>query len=105
MKLRTEDNVLVMKGRDRGKQGRVTQIFPKQGKVMVEGVNIVTKHQKATGNVRQAGRIQKELPLYAANVMLMCTHCARPTRAVFRVLADGTKARVCTREGCKEVIE
>ena len=105
MKLRAEDRVLVIKGRDRGKQGRVTQVTPKHGKVTVEGINVVTKHQKAAGAARQGGRIQKEMPLPAANVMLVCTHCARPTRVVLRKLADGTKARVCAREGCKEVIE
>ena len=62
MKLRVEDNVMVIKGRDRGKQGRVTQIFHKEDKVMVEGMNIVSRHTKATGGVRQAGIIQKELP-------------------------------------------
>lgn len=105
MKLRNEDNVLVIKGRDRGQQGRVTQIFPKQGKVLVEGVNVVVRHTKPAGTVRQAGIIQKEMPLPAANVMLVCTHCNRPTRVRSVVLADGTKARVCTRQGCKEVIE
>jgi large subunit ribosomal protein L24 len=105
MKIRAEDNVLVIKGRDRGKQARVTRIFPKQGKIMVEGVNVVTRHTKPTGTVRQAGRIQKEMPMQASNVMLVCTHCGRPTRISSRVLADGTKARVCTRQGCGEVIE
>ena len=105
MKLRTEDRVLVIKGRDRGKQGRVTQVNPKDSKVTVEGINVVTKHQKAAGAARQGGRIQKEMPLSVANVMLLCTHCARPTRVALKTLTDGTKARVCAREGCKEVIE
>jgi large subunit ribosomal protein L24 len=72
---------------------------------MVEGVNMVTRHTKPSGTVRQAGRIRKEMPLQACNVMLVCTHCSRPTRVRSSVLADGTKARVCTREGCGEVIE
>lgn len=103
MRLRSEDTVLVIKGRDRGKQGRIQQVFPHQGRVLVEGVNIVKKHTKASGAVRQAGIIQKELPMPAANVMLICAHCNRPTRIGIKVLADATKARTCTR--CQEVIE
>ena len=105
MKLRAEDNVLVIKGRDRGKQGKVIQTLSGKGKVLVEGVNVVVRHTKPTGTVRQAGIIQKEMPIQVANVMLMCTHCNSPTRVALTVLADGTKARVCTRPDCKEVIE
>jgi large subunit ribosomal protein L24 len=103
VRLRTEDNVLVIKGRDRGKSGRVQQIFPKANRVLVEGVNIVFRHTKASPNVRQAGIIQKESPVRAENVMLICTHCSQPTRIGSRTLAAGTKARVCSQ--CKEVIE
>ena len=103
MRLRSDDNVLVIKGRDRGKQARIQQVFPEQNKVLVEGVNMVKRHTKATGGVRQAGIIQKELPVDAANLMLVCIHCSRPTRIGTRILADGTKARVC--KLCQEVIE
>ena len=103
MRLRSNDNVLVLKGRDRGKVGRIQQIFPKHDKVLVEGVNIVLRHTKATGQARQAGIIQKELPITASNVMAICMHCTRPTRIGYRVLADETKARVCKK--CQEVIE
>ena len=103
MRLRANDTVLVIKGRDRGKQARIQQTLPRENKVLVEGVNVVNRHTKPTGNIRQAGIIQKELPIQAANVMLVCTHCTRPTRVISRTLADGTKARVCN--NCKEVIE
>ncbi len=103
MRLRSEDTVLVIKGRDRGKQGRIQQVFPHQGRVLVEGVNIVKKHTRASGTIRQAGIIQKELPMPAANVMLICAHCNRPTRIGIKVLADATKARTCPRG--QEVIE
>lgn len=105
MKLRTSDNVLVIKGRDRGKQGSITQVLLDKQKVIVEGVNVVVRHTKATGAVRQGGIIRKEMPMHSANVMLICTHCNRPTRVGSRRLADGTKSRVCTRQGCREVIE
>ncbi len=103
MKVRTNDTVLVTKGRDRGKQGQVQRTFPAEGKVVVEGMNMVKRHAKATRGARQAGIIDKEMPMRAANVVLMCTHCNRPTRVAFRFLADGTKARVCKK--CQEVIE
>jgi large subunit ribosomal protein L24 len=103
MHLRSNDTVLVIKGRDRGKQGRIQQVFSKDNRVLVEGVNIVLRHTKATGQVRQAGIIQKELPIHAANVMAICTNCNLPTRIATRILADGTKARICKK--CQEVIE
>jgi large subunit ribosomal protein L24 len=103
MKLRSNDNVMVIKGRDRGKQGRITQAFPKENKVLVEGVNTVMRHTKPTSTMRQAGIIQKELPIPVSNVILICTHCNRPSRLTSRILADGTKARTC--KNCEEVIE
>jgi len=103
MRLHRDDSVLVIKGRDRGKVGRIQKTFPDKNKVVVEGVNVVFRHTKSTGGIRQAGIIQKELPVNAANVMLLCMHCNHPTRINARTLADGTKARVCDR--CEEVIE
>ena len=103
MRVRSNDTVLIVKGKDRGKQGRVQKVFTKESKVLVEGVNIVKRHTKATGVARQAGIIQKELPIQSSNVVLICTHCNRPTRLGSRLLADGTKARVCKK--CQEVIE
>ena len=105
MKIRADDNVIVIKGRDRGKQGQVTRTYPHVGKVLVEGVGVVVRHTKPTGTVRQAGIIQKEMPIPASNVMLVCTHCNKGTRVRYRILADSTKARVCARDGCGEVIE
>ena len=103
MRFRSDDNVLIIKGRDRGKQGRIQKIHVSKNKVLVEGVNIVKKHQKPAQGVRQGGIIQKELPIPIANVMLVCTQCNKPTRIGYRFLADGTKARVCRL--CEEVIE
>ena len=103
MRFRSDDNVLIIKGRDRGKQGRIQHILHSKNKVLVEGVNIVKKHQKPAQGVRQGGIIQKELPIPSANVMLVCTHCSEPTRIGYKYLADGTKARVCRK--CEEVIE
>ena len=103
MKLRVDDTVLITRGRDRGKTGQIQQVYFKQNKVLVEGVNVVQRHTKATGNVRQAGIVQKELPVPMANVRLICPHSNKPTRVGYAKLADGAKARVC--KECKEVIE
>ena len=103
MRLRANDTVLVLKGRDRGKRARVQYTLPKQDKILVEGVNLVSRHTKPTGTTRQAGIIQKEMPVQSSNVMLICTHCTNPTRVSWKNLADGTKSRVCSK--CKEVIE
>ena len=103
MRLHANDNVMVTKGRDRGKQGHITRVDSKHNKVVVEGINIVTKHQKPTGAFQQGGLIQKEMPIPAANVSLLCVHCSKPTRISYRYLADGNKARVCAK--CEEVIE
>lgn len=103
MRFRSDDNVLVIKGRDRGKQGRIQKIHRSNNKVLVDGVNIVKKHQKPAQGVRQGGIIQKELPIPVANVMLVCTQCNKPTRIGYQFLADGSKARVCRL--CEEVIE
>ena len=103
MKLRAEDNVLVIKGRDRGKQGKVVRSFPEDRTVQVEGVNVVKKHMKASASIRQAGIIEKEVPLPVAKVVLVCPSCNEPGKVGRRFLADGSKARVC--KSCDEVIE
>ena len=104
MKLRTDDNVIVIRGRDRGKLGRVVQTLPKSNRVLVEGVNMVTKHMKPTQGVRQGGGIiKKEMPMRTSSVMLVCASCNKPSRIGYTRLADGAKARFC--KACEEVIE
>ena len=103
MRLHTNDNVLIIKGRDRGKQGSISRVFTKQNKIVVEGINIVTKHQKPPGAFQQGGLIQKEMPIPTANVSLMCVHCSQPTRIAYKFLGNGIKARICVK--CQEVIE
>lgn len=103
MKLRPDDNVLVIKGKDRGKTGRIQQVFPKKGLALVEGVNIVMRHTKPSQGVRQGGIIQKEMPVRISNLMLICPATNQPTRVKYTRLADGLKARVSQKSG--EVIE
>lgn len=103
MKIRRNDTVLVITGRDRGKKGRVQQAFPEEGLVLVEGVNRVKKHTKSRPGVRQAGIIDKEEPLPVSKVMLLCNKCGHPVRLGMRRLEDGTRVRVC--RACGEVVE
>ena len=103
MRLRSNDNVVITKGKDRGKQGRIQRTMPATDMVLVDGVNVVTRHTKPTTQVRQGGIIQKEMPIHSSKVMLICNHCQQPTKIASRRLADGTKARACRK--CQEVIE
>ncbi len=103
MKLRKNDTVLVIAGKDRGKTGKVRFAYPKEGKIIVEGANMVKKHARATGQVRQAGIIEREAPVHISNVMFMCSKCNHPARIGFRFLQDGKKVRFC--KSCREVID
>jgi len=103
MKIRKNDTVIVTAGKDKGKTGKVRFAYPKEERVMVEGINFIKRHTKARGAVRQAGIIQLEAPIPVSNVMLLCSRCNRPTRVGFRSLEDGRKVRVCNR--CSEVID
>jgi large subunit ribosomal protein L24 len=99
MKIRKGDRVVVLTGKDRGKDGTVTFPFPAEGRVIVDGVNIAKKHQKPTRSTQQGGIIDKEMPIPVANVAIVCGSCGRPTRVGHRFDPDGTKVRVCRKCG------
>ena len=101
--IRRDDTVMVIAGKDRGKSGKVNRVIREKDRVVVAGVNIATKHVKNRPGIRQAGIIHVEAPLHISNVMLMCPHCAKPTRVGHRFQEDGTKVRVCKR--CDDVID
>ncbi|HEY91456.1 MAG TPA: 50S ribosomal protein L24 [Dehalococcoidia bacterium] len=103
MKIRKSDNVLVITGKDRGKKGKIRFVYPKSNRVLVEGVNIIKMHSRARAQVRQAGIIEREIPISVSNVMLLCGKCNKPARIGLRVLGDGRKARFC--RVCGEVVE
>ena len=103
MKIRKNDTVLVIAGKDRGKKGKVRFAHPKDDKVIVEGVNMIKRHSRAKGAARQAGIIELEAPLQVSNLMLICSKCSKPTRVGFRVLDDGKRARFC--RVCHEIID
>ena len=99
MKIRKGDLVQVLQGKDRGKQGEVVFAFPDDGKVIVDGVNIAKKHQAPRQANEPGGIIDKEMPLPASRVALVCPSCGKPTRVGHRFEADGTKVRICRKCG------
>ena len=103
MRIRTGDTVLVIAGRDKGKTGRVERQYPHKDQVIVEGVNIVTKHMRARPGVRQSGRIQMEAPLHVSNVILICNKCNQATKPRTIFLETGVRVRSCPK--CQEVID
>ena len=103
MKIRKNDTVLITAGKDRGKKGKVRFAHPKDGRIIVEHVNMIKKAARATGRTRQAGIIEREASIDASNAMLVCSKCNKPARIGFRFLDDGKKVRYC--KSCDEVID
>ena len=99
MSIRKDDTVIVLSGKDKGKQGKVLKTEPKSGKVVVEKVNLVSRHTKPRRQGEEGGILQKEAPIYASKVMRVCPKCNKPTRAAHKVLADGKKVRICKKCG------
>jgi len=98
MKIHKGDHVIVLSGKDRGKLGEVVRALPRQSRVVVEGVNRVKRHQRTTQVRKRAGIIEKDLPVPASVVALVCPKEHTPTRAAYRV-TEGSKSRVCVRCG------
>jgi large subunit ribosomal protein L24 len=98
LKIKKGDRVRVLQGKDRGKQGSVTRVLPREGKVIVDGVNVAKKHQKPTRATMQGGIIDKDMPLPVSNVALLCPK-GHPTRVGYQFNDDGTKRRVCKKCG------
>ena len=103
MKIRKDDNVLVIAGKDKGKKGKVRFVYPKERRALVEGINMIKTHSKAGAQVKQAGLIEREGVIDLSDVMLLCNRCNHPVRVGFKTLDDNRKVRVC--RSCGEVIE
>jgi large subunit ribosomal protein L24 len=101
-RIRKEDTVGVIAGRDKGKRGKVIAVFPSADKALVEGVNFVKKHMRKTQQNQQGGIVQKEVPIHLSNLMLICKQCNKPVRVGFSLLKDGSKSRTC--KSCGELI-
>ncbi len=99
MRITTGDTVRVMRGDDKGKEGRITRVYPKTGRVVVDGVNIVKKHRKARRPEEQSGIIEMPAPIHVSNVMLLDPKKGTPTRLRARIDEDGTKERISAKSG------
>jgi large subunit ribosomal protein L24 len=99
MRIRVDDVVMVIRGDDRGKQGKVLSVDHKTGKIVVEGVNLVWKHVRRSQKNPQGGRLRKEMPVDASNVALICPQTGEPTRVGVRYLEDGAKERYSKKSG------
>jgi large subunit ribosomal protein L24 len=97
------DTVIVLSGKDKGKKGKILRVLPSEGKVLVEGVNMVTKHVKPRSATQQGGRVEQESPINSSKVMLVCNRCHKPTRIGKVLMENGQKARKCKK--CDEIID
>ena len=100
MKIKKDDKVIVLSGKDKGKQGKILSADPKAMKVVVEGVNVATKHQKPQRQGQDGGIIKVETPIYACKVQVVCPKCGKGTRVAHKIV-DGKKVRVCKHCGAE----
>jgi len=101
-KVRREDTVMIITGKERGKTGVVRQVMPHEGRVVIAGVNVVKRHMRPRAD-RPGGIIEREAPLHMSNVMVVCKSCSKPTRVAFRLRDDGRKIRYCRR--CNQALD
>ena len=101
MSIKKGDTVIVLSGKDKGKKGAVLEAMPESRKVVVEKVNVVSRHTKPRQQGEQGGIIKKEAPIYACKVMRVCPKCDKPTRPASKVGKDGTRVRVCKKCGAE----
>ncbi|HCZ05690.1 MAG TPA: 50S ribosomal protein L24 [Thermotogae bacterium] len=102
MKVKKGDLVKVIAGKDKGKEGKVLRVIPKENKVIVENVRIVKRHQRPTQRLREGGIIEREAPIDASNVMVICPSCNKPTRIGYRFMEE-KKVRFCKK--CGEIVD
>ena len=100
MNIRRDDKVVVLSGKDKGKQGKILTADPKAAKVIVEGVNVATKHQKPRKQGEEGGIIKVETPIYASKVQLVCPKCGKATRVGHKI-ENGKKTRICKKCGAE----
>ena len=101
MSIKKDDVVVVLSGKDKGKQCKVLEVQTKAGKVIVEKVNVVSRHTKPRKQGDQGGILKKEAPIYACKVQRVCPKCNKPTRPAHKLLADGKKVCVCKKCGAE----
>ena len=102
--IRKNDNVVVTTGKDRGKKGRILKVLPDNNRLIVEGVNLIKRHTKPNpGRNIKGGVVEREAPVHASNVQLVCPECSKPTRIGHKILGDGRKVRICRK--CEGVVD
>ncbi len=99
MRIKKGDRVRVMAGNDKGKEGAVLKVFPNANRVIIEKINLIKRHQRPNQDSPQGGIIEKEAPINASNVMLVCPNTKQPTRIGKAILSDGSRARVSKKSG------
>ncbi len=97
--VKTNDTVIILSGKDKGKKGKVLAVSPKENKIIVEGCNMIKKHVKPRKMGDKGGIVDAESAMYACKAMLVCPKCGKPTRVAHKILADGTKERLCKKCG------
>ena len=100
MNVKKGDTVVVLSGKDKGKQGKVQRTIPKEDKVVVEGINMVTCHVKARRQGEESNIVKREAALYASKVQVVCPKCGKATRVAHKI-TDGKKARICKKCGAE----
>ncbi|HEU4342965.1 MAG TPA: 50S ribosomal protein L24 [Candidatus Binatia bacterium] len=103
MQIRKNDSVMVIAGKERGKTGKILRVLPDQGAVLIERINLMKRHSRPRGPQQPGGIVEKEAPIEASNIMIMCDKCNAPVRIGRKILADGEKIRVCRR--CGEALD
>lgn len=103
MHIKKGDSVVIISGKEKGKRGKVLHVSPQNNRAIIEALNMVTHHERPSQTNPQGGRVQKEAPIHASNIMLICGKCGKPTRIGRRVLEDGSKVRVCKK--CSEIVD
>jgi len=97
--IRKGDQVKVIAGNDRGKEGEVLQVSPKESRILVRGVNVIKRHQRPTSRQREGGIVEREAQIHVSNALVICPECDHPTRVGFQRDEDGVKMRVCRQCG------
>ena len=103
MHIKKGDSVVIISGKEKGKRGKVLHVSPDSNRAIIEALNMVTHHERPSQRSPQGGRVQKEAPVHASNLMLVCTKCGKPTRIAKRVLEEGSRVRVCKK--CSEIMD
>lgn len=101
--VKKNDVVQVVSGKEKGKRGKILRVLPVKGRVLIEKLNMIKRHQRPTQQVRQGGIIEREAPVHVSKVQIVCTKCDRGVRIKHKILQDGKKVRICSK--CGEVLD